>query len=91
MMSSVAWPIIVAASFIERPECEPPPACTRVGVVGDVNDAVERHAEPFGDELRKARLVALARGHRAHHQLDPALGKTVISVRSRGAPQVIST
>jgi len=29
MMSSVAWPMIVVASFIERPECEPPPAATR--------------------------------------------------------------
>ena len=45
------------------------------GVVRDVVDAVERHPEPFGDELRKARLVALPRGHRPHHQLDPALGQ----------------
>ena len=45
------------------------------GVVGDVNDALERHAKPFGDELRETRLVALSRGHRAHHQLDPAFGK----------------
>ena len=29
MMASVASPMIVAASFIERPECEPPPAATR--------------------------------------------------------------
>ena len=75
MISSVASPTIVAASFIERPECEPPPASTRSGVVGDIVDAVERHAEPFGDELREARLMALAGGHGAHHQLDPAFGK----------------
>ena len=57
------------------------------GVVRDVVDAVERHAKPFGDELRKARLMALARRHRADHELDPPSGSTVISVRSRGAPR----
>jgi hypothetical protein len=31
------------------------------GVVRDIVDCRERHAEPFGDELRKARLVALPR------------------------------
>lgn len=61
------------------------------GVVGDVGNAVERHAEPFGDELGKTRLMALPRRHRAHHQLDLPSGSTVISVRSRGAPLVIST
>ena len=45
------------------------------GVVGDVSDALERHAKPFGDELREAGFVPLSRGHRAHHQLDPAFGK----------------
>ncbi len=45
------------------------------GVVRDVIDRLDRHAEPFGDELGKARLVALARRHRTHHQLDPALGQ----------------
>jgi hypothetical protein len=44
-------------------------------VVRDVSDAFERHAEPFGDELGKARFVPLPRGHRAHNQLDPALRK----------------
>ena len=75
MMSSVAWPMIVAANFIERPEWEPPPAFDPIGVVGDVDDAVERHAEPFGDELGEARLMALSGRHRAHDQLDLAFGK----------------
>src|SRR5271168_1343271 len=44
-------------------------------VVGDVSDALERHAKPFGDKLRETGLVALSRGHRAHHQLDPAFRK----------------
>ncbi len=44
-------------------------------VVGDINDTLERHAEPFRDKLGKARFVALSRGHRAHHQLDLAFGK----------------
>jgi hypothetical protein len=30
-------------------------------VVGDVSDALERHAKPFGDELRETGLVALSR------------------------------
>ena len=29
MMSSVAFSMMVVASFIDRPECEPPPAATR--------------------------------------------------------------
>ena len=45
-----------------------------VGVVGDEIDAVERHAEPFGQELGEAGLVALAAVHGAQHQLDAALG-----------------
>ena len=44
-------------------------------IVGDVDDAVERHAEPFADKLRKTRLVALPRGHRAHDQLDLSFGQ----------------
>src|ERR1700747_2371650 len=43
-----------------------------VGIAGDHMHAVDRHAEPFGDELSEARFVALAlRGH-ADHQLDHA-------------------
>jgi len=68
--------MIVAASFIERPEWEPPPARIRGRVVGlHKNDAVEWHTEPFGDELGEARLVPLPRVHRAHHQLDLAVGQ----------------
>src|SRR5438270_7735258 len=44
-------------------------------VVGDVSDALERHAKPFGDELRETGLVALSRGHGAHYQLDSAFRK----------------
>ena len=58
---------------IERPECEPPPGADAVGVVRDEIDAFERHAEPFGNELGEAGLVALAAVHRAEHQLDAAL------------------
>ena len=61
-----------------------------IGVVRDVIDAVERHAEPFGEELREAGLVALAADIVPMHQLDPASGATVISARSRGTPLVIS-
>ena len=57
-----------------------------VGVVRDEIDALERHAEPFADQLREAGLVALAAVHRAEHQLDAACGLTVTSARSRGAP-----
>ena len=55
------------------------------GIVGDVIDAVERHAEPFRDKLRKARFVALPGGHRAHHQLDPAFGQHGDFGRARAA------
>jgi hypothetical protein len=43
--------------------------------VRDVIDAVKRHPESFGDELRETRLVALPRGNRPYHQLDPAPGQ----------------
>jgi hypothetical protein len=52
-----------------------------VCVVRNVVEAVERHPEPFGDELLKTRLLALPRRHRPHHQLDPTLGQ----YRDRGA------
>ena len=44
------------------------------GVAGDEPDAVERHAEPFGDQLREAGLVPLALRHGADRDLDDALG-----------------
>ncbi len=46
-----------------------------VGVAGDEAHAVERHAEPFGDQLRERRLVALALRHGADEDLDLALGQ----------------
>ncbi len=36
-------------------------------------DALERHAEPFVEELRKAGLVTLADIHCAKHELDAAM------------------
>ena len=64
-----------------------------IGVVGDEIDAVEGHAEPFGQELREARLVALAAIHRAEHQFDPALGADrdlgALARRAAGAFDVI--
>src|SRR5580692_11184325 len=46
-----------------------------VGVAGDKTDAVARHAEPLGDELRKARLMTLALRSDADDQLDEAVGR----------------
>src|SRR6185437_8260023 len=43
-----------------------------LGIMRDVIDALERHAEPGVDELREAGLVALAAIHRTKHQLDAA-------------------
>ena len=58
-----------------------------IGVAGDEPDLLGIDAEPFADDLREARLVPLARRHRAEHQLDRARpGSIVISARSRGAP-----
>jgi len=45
MISSVAWPMIVVASFIERPEWVSRRGLDR-SCVRDVDDAVERHTEP---------------------------------------------
>ena len=60
MIASDALPMTMLASRIERPEWEPPPTGTTIGVAVDQMHAVERHAEPFGDQLREAGLVALA-------------------------------
>ena len=46
-----------------------------VGVAGDEAHALDRHAEPFGDELREARLVALALRDDADDELDEAVGR----------------
>src|SRR5439155_20200541 len=45
-----------------------------VGVPGDQAHLVQLDAEPLGEELREARLVALAGRLRAHHDVDAALG-----------------
>ena len=64
-----------------------------VGVVGDEIDALERHAEPFAEQLREAGLVALAAVHRAEHQLDAAFGAHrdlgALARRAAGAFDVI--
>src|ERR1700757_1008337 len=41
-----------------------------VGIAGHQPDPLRRNPEPFGDELREARLVALARRHCPQYQLD---------------------
>src|SRR5215831_2038523 len=45
-----------------------------VGIAGDHVHGLERYAEPFGDELGEAGLVALALRGDADHQFDDALG-----------------
>src|SRR5215813_10017258 len=43
-----------------------------VGIAGHQPDPLRLDPEPFGDDLREARLVALARRHRPQYQLDGA-------------------
>src|SRR5215469_15428352 len=43
-----------------------------VGIAGDQPDPVGLGPEPFGDDLREARLVALTRRHRPQYQFDLA-------------------
>src|SRR5579864_8151016 len=45
-----------------------------IGIAGDHADAIERHAEPFGDQLGEAGFVALALRGDADHQFDDAVG-----------------
>src|ERR1700739_197779 len=45
-----------------------------IGVAGDEAGRLERHAEPFADELGEARLVALALGGDADDELDGVVG-----------------
>ena len=56
-------------------------------------DALMRHAEPFGHELGKARLMALAAIHRAEHELDAVIGADrdlgALARRAAGALDVI--
>ncbi|HEX9535449.1 MAG TPA: hypothetical protein VF924_08240, partial [Stellaceae bacterium] len=44
-----------------------------VGVAGDEPHAIGPHGEPFAEQLRKARLVALAARQGADHHLDVTL------------------
>src|SRR5438552_15691392 len=77
----------------ERPECEPAPIATRSGVAGDESHAVGPHAEPFVEQLRKARLVALAARQgaddhlvdtfRAHRNLGAFLRRRLVTRRTR--------
>ena len=46
-----------------------------IGIAGDEAHGLDRHAEPFGDELREARLVALALRDDADDKLDEAVGR----------------
>ncbi len=73
MIASDALPMTMPAIRIERPECEPPPTGTMSVSPWISRIALERHAEPFGDALREARLVALAARQRADHDVDAAL------------------
>ena len=74
MMPCEALWIVVAARRIERPECEPPPMVRRSVSLADDAHLAGRHAQPFGGELREAGGMALARGERADHDLDAAVG-----------------
>src|SRR6202035_1680354 len=46
-----------------------------IGIAGDEAYAFDRHAEPFDDQLRKARLVALALRGDADDQFDEVFGR----------------
>ena len=91
MISSVAWPMIVAANFIERPECEPPPAMTRL--VSWATYAMLSNGTPSHSVTSCAKLVSWPCPEFIVPMTSSTLpsGSTVISVRSRGAPEVIST
>src|SRR6185503_13609749 len=58
-----------------------------------VVDGVERHAEPFADQLREACLVTLPAIHRAEHELDAATRADIdlgaLARRAAGALDVI--
>ena len=95
MISSEAWRAVRLARRSERPECEPAPIATRSGVAGDESHAVGPHAEPFVEQLRKARLVALAARQgaddhlvdtfRAHRNLGAFLRRRSVIRRTRQA------
>ena len=75
--------MIVVGRFLDHDRAEPHAAARMsaaadrhpVGVAGHEAHAFDRHAEPFGHQLREARLVALGPARRADHHLDGALGQ----------------
>ena len=73
MISTAALEKTVAAWRIERPECEPPPTFTTVGVAVDDFDGLVRHMKQIGNHLRKAGLMALPVRLRADHGIDTAI------------------
>ncbi len=73
MISSDAIFMMKLASRMPRPEWVPPPTFTMSVSSGDDPHFLERHAEPFVDQLREARLVALTVRHRADDDVDPAV------------------
>ena len=46
-----------------------------IGVAGEQAHPRDVHREPFGDELGKARFVALSGGQRSEHDFDPSFGQ----------------
>ena len=63
----------IEPSRMPRPEWAPPPNVTRSVSPAMKRTAFDRHAEPFGDQLREARLVALALRGDADDEFDDAL------------------
>ena len=63
-----------APSRMDRPECEPPADGHAVGVAGDEAHPAELDAEPLGDELGEAGLMALPGRQRTERDLHLARG-----------------
>ncbi len=62
-------------SRMPRPEWAPPPTVTRSVSPATKRTRLDRHAEPFGDELRETRLVALALRDNADDEFDKTVGR----------------
>ena len=91
MMPSEAWWIVVAASRIERPECEPPPTDTRS--LSSVTRRTLSAGTPSHSLASWAKLVAWpcpADSVPITISTRPS-GSTVTSARSAGAPLCDST
>ncbi len=65
----------IEPSRMPRPEWAPPPKVTRSVSPATKRTQFDRHAEPLGDKLREARLVALALRNDADDQLDEPVGR----------------